>query len=152
MAFTELYQLNVTSSAFAENGMIPKKYTCDGEEVSPPLTIHNVPAAAKSVALIVHDPDAPHPGGMVHWVAWNLPLGGEIPEGYKGGKQGQNGKDKKGYMGMCPPEGSHQYHFYAYALDIKLELEASTDKIKLEKAMEEHIIAKGEMTGLYSKK
>lgn len=151
MAFTQIAQLNVTSSAFAEGGMIPQKYTCDGEEISPPVTIHNIPKEAKSVAIIVHDPDAPRANGMVHWIAWDLPLDGQIPEGYKGGGQGQNGGGKSGYMGMCPPEGMHHYHFYAYALDTKPDLEANADRHALEKAIDGHIIAKGEMTGIYSK-
>ena len=151
MAYTQLSQLNVTSNAFPEGGIIPKKYSCEGSEVSPPLTVHNIPAEAKSVVIIVHDPDAPHSGGMIHWIGWNFPLNGEIMEDYKGGVQGKNGGNKNGYMGMCPPDGIHHYHFYAYALDIKLELDSNADKTVLDKAMAGHIISQGKMVGLFGK-
>jgi Raf kinase inhibitor-like YbhB/YbcL family protein len=151
MAFTVQNKINVTSTAFAANGMIPVKYSCQGTEVSPPLIITNIPAGAKSLAIIFHDPDAPHPGGITHWVAWNIPLSGQIPENFKGGQQGQNSDNKSGYKGMCPPDGVHHYNFKVYALDILLQLSKDTDKPGLEAAMQGHIVGQGELTGLYGK-
>jgi Raf kinase inhibitor-like YbhB/YbcL family protein len=152
MAFTiRQAKLIVTSTAFIPNGMIPPKYSCEGAEVSPPLSITNIPAGTKSLALIVHDPDAPHPGGVTHWVAWNLPLDGNIPENFKGGNQGYNSDHKTGYKGMCPPDGTHRYNFLVYALDNTLQLDSTTDKQVLETAIQGHIIAQGKLTGLYSR-
>jgi Raf kinase inhibitor-like YbhB/YbcL family protein len=144
-------QLTVTSKSFADNGSIPLKYSCEGEQVSPPLQVSNVPAGAKSLALILHDPDAARPGGFTHWVAWNIDTNGDMPEGFKGGEQGHSGAGKPGYIGMCPPSGTHHYHFMVYALDTKLNLDITSDKAALEKAMEGHILAKGELVGLYKK-
>lgn len=144
--------LAVTSEAFRNNSIIPTKYSCEGKETNPPLKVSNVPSAAKSLALIVHDPDAPMKGGFTHWVMWNIDVNGEIPEGFKNAVEGLNGAKKKGYSGMCPPSGPHHYHFMVYALDARLELDpASTDKGVLERAMEGHILAKGGITGLYMK-
>lgn len=144
-------KLTVTSKAFSDNGMIPSKYSCEGDQSSPQLHIGNIPAGAKSLALIVHDPDAPRQGGFTHWVVWNIATDGEIPENFKGAEQGANGTGKNGYMGMCPPSGTHHYHFYVYALDTKLNIDKNTDKAGLEKAMKGHIIGEGELTGLYKK-
>ncbi len=143
--------LTVTSSAFKNNGMIPARYSCEGQEVSPPLQISNIPAAAKAIAIIVHDPDAPVTGGFTHWVMWNVATDGNVPEHYKGAEQGLNGAKQKGYKGMCPPSGTHHYYFMVYALDEQLNLDQNTDKAGLEKAMEGHILAKGELVGLYKK-
>ena len=144
--------LVVTSTAFKNNTMIPSKYSCEGKEVSPPLHIANIPSAAKCLALIVHDPDAPMKGGFTHWVMWNLDVKGEIPEGFKNKPQGLNSMKQKGYKGMCPPSGTHHYHFIVYALNELLELDpTTTDKAALEKAMDGHILAQGELVGLYKK-
>jgi len=152
MAFTTgQATLIVSSSAFMQNGMIPVKYSCQGAGFSPPLSVTNIPAGTKSLAIIVHDPDAPHPGGVTHWVAWNLPVDGNIPENYNGGKQGQNSDHKTGYKGMCPPNGVHHYNFKVYALDTMLQLDSTTDKTALESATQGHILAQGVLTGLYSK-
>lgn len=151
LAFTTKAPLTVTSNAFSVNGMIPAKYSCEGAEVSPPLHISGIPAGTKSLALIVHDPDAPHPGGVTHWVAWNLPLSGIIPENFKDGSQGLNSDNKTGYKGMCPPNGTHHYHFKVYALDVALQLVGTADKAALEKGMQGHVIAEGELIGLYAK-
>lgn len=150
-AFKKQAVLTVSSPAFSANGMIPAKYTCEGAGISPPLTITNIPSGAKTLAVVVHDPDAPHPGGVTHWVAWNLPTDGNVPENFKGGQQGQNSQHKNGYMGMCPPSGTHHYNFYIYALDTRLSLDSMTDKPGLEKAMQGHVLAQGVLTGLYSK-
>jgi Raf kinase inhibitor-like YbhB/YbcL family protein len=143
--------LVVSSKSFENNGNIPAKYSCEGEQVSPPLLVTNVPTNAKSLALILHDPDAPKKGGFTHWVVWNIDTKGEIPEGFKGAEQGLNGAGKTGYTGMCPPSGTHHYHFMVYALDVKLDIDKNTDKAGLEKSMQGHIISQGELIGLYKK-
>jgi Raf kinase inhibitor-like YbhB/YbcL family protein len=151
MAFTFQPALTVTSPAFQPDGKIPAKYSCEGAGVSPPLRITGIPAAAKSLAVIVHDPDAPKAGGVTHWVVWNLPVDGNIAENFKGGVQGFNSDNKPGYKGICPPSGTHHYNFMVYALDSKLVIDGKTDKAGLEKAMQGHVLAKGELTGLYAK-
>ena len=143
--------LTVTSSSFSNNGNIPAKYTCQGEQVSPPLKITGIPSGAKTLALILHDPDAPMQGGFTHWVVWNIPTDGNLSENFKGADQGWNGAKKSGYIGMCPPTGVHHYHFMVYALDTRLTLDKNTDKAGLEKAMTGHILAQGELVGLYEK-
>jgi Raf kinase inhibitor-like YbhB/YbcL family protein len=143
--------LAVSSPAFNANSMIPPKFTCEGASVSPALHLGEFPAQTKSLAIIVHDPDAAHPGGFTHWVAFNIDPTQDIPEGFKGGVQALNGSGKAGYTGPCPPSGTHHYHFMVYALDTKLDLPAQTDKAGLEKAMEGHILAQGDLVGLYKK-
>lgn len=144
--------LKITSSAFSNNGNIPMKYTCEGEQISPPLDITGIPAGTKSLALIVHDPDAPMKGGFTHWVVWNMdPSTTLIPEAFKSGEQGLNGAQKTGYIAMCPPTGTHHYHFIVYALNTKLDISKQTGKSGLEKAMKGHILAQGELVGLYKK-
>ncbi len=144
-------QLVVTSPGFKENGLIPSKYSCEGAEVSPPLDISNIPSAAKSLALIVHDPDAPMEGGFTHWVMWNIDVKGYLPEGFKNANQGLNSAKQTGYKGMCPPTGTHHYHFKLYALDEMMELDQNNDKASLEKRMQGHILEEGELIGLYKK-
>lgn len=143
--------LDVKSPVFDNNGMIPKKYSCDGENVNPPITVGDLPVGTKTVALIVHDPDAPVKGGYTHWVVWNIRPGVLITENYKDAPEGLNGSGKKGYTGMCPPSGTHHYHFMAYALNITLNIDKRTDKKYLEKAMKGHILAQGDLVGLYKK-
>jgi Raf kinase inhibitor-like YbhB/YbcL family protein len=150
-SFTDKTKLTITSAGFNSNGMIPSKYSCEGEEVSPPLSVHGIPAGAKSLALILHDPDAPVKGGFTHWVVWNIDIKGDIPENFKGADQGLNGAKKPGYKGMCPPSGTHHYHFMVYALDTRLSISKNTDKAGLESAMHGHILAEGELVGLYAK-
>jgi Raf kinase inhibitor-like YbhB/YbcL family protein len=143
--------LAVSSPAFGPNTMIPTKYTCQGASISPALHIGEFPAGTKSLAIILHDPDAGRPGGFTHWVVFNIDPTADIPEGYKGGVQALNGAAKAGYVGPCPPTGVHHYHFMVYALDTRLELSAKSGKAELEKAMEGHILAQGDLVGLYSK-
>jgi len=143
--------LSVTSPAFPANGPIPSKYSCQGVEVSPPLSITNIPAGTKSLALTIHDPDAAKAGGVTHWVIWNLAATGAIPENFKGASQGLNSDGKPGYKGMCPPSGTHHYHFKVYALNTRLSLRPHTDKAALELAVQGHVLAEGELVGLYSK-
>ncbi len=146
--------LRISSPAFSHNGGIPERYTCDGADVSPPLVIGDVPAAARSLALIVDDPDAPV-GTWVHWVVWNIDPGGrEIGEGKipARGIEGRNDWGRNGYGGPCPPSGAHRYFFKLYALDTSLKLPSSGTKKDLERAMEGHIIARGELMGLYKRR
>ncbi len=143
--------LEITSEAFKANAFIPSVYTCDGKNINPPIHIDRIPDEAKSLALIVDDPDAP--GGMwVHWVVWNIPLTHEIAENKIPGIEGMNDFRRNHYGGPCPPSGTHRYFFKIYALDTVLELSSQTNKVELEKAMGEHIVGFGEMVGLYKKK
>jgi Raf kinase inhibitor-like YbhB/YbcL family protein len=141
--------LTVKSQAFENNMLIPKKYSCDGQEVNPPLTVQGIPNEAKTLALIVDDPDAPR-GTFDHWVVWNIPPTGAIAENCVPGTEGINSAGQQAYIGMCPPSGTHRYYFKVYALDAKLELKPEQTKKKdLEKAMQGHILAKGDLVGLY---
>ncbi len=145
--------LEVTSPAFEPESRIPKKYTCDGEDVSPPLMWSGVPAEAKSLALIVDDPDAPM-GTWVHWVLYDLPPDlDSLPEGARGmGKEGVNDFRKTGYGGPCPPRGSeHRYFFKVYALDTVTNLKSGATKRDLENAMRGHILAQGQLIGIYGR-
>jgi Raf kinase inhibitor-like YbhB/YbcL family protein len=151
-SFSNSPALKISSPAFSNNGTIPAKYSCEGEEVSPALVIADLPSGTNSLALILHDPDAPAPGGFTHWVVWNIdPSANKIPENFKGAEQGLNGAKQTGYKGMCPPSGTHHYHFRVYALDTKLSLDKSTDKAGLEKSMKGHILGEGDLVGLYKK-
>lgn len=142
--------LQVSSPAFKENGLIPSKYTCEGQNINPALTVKNIPQGTKSLALIVDDPDAPN-GTFDHWVIWNIDPSGTIGENSAPGTEGKNGTGKNGYMGPCPPTGTHHYHFKVYALNGKLDLESGANKSQLEKAMTGHILAQAELIGLYKK-
>ena len=141
-------QLNISSIAFKADEMIPSKYTCDGVNINPPLDIKYIPEKAKWLALIVDDPDAPT-GTWVHWVVWNIPVTHHIKENEVHGTEGINDFQQQHYGGPCPPSGTHRYFFKVYALDALLDLPANTKKLQLEKAMSEHIIAFGELIGLY---
>jgi len=147
-------ELSISSPVFENNGSIPGKYTCDGMDVNPPLKIDNVPSEAKSLALIVDDPDAPR-GIWVHWVVWNIdPKTEEIREGTvpKDSVQGINDFEKRDYGGPCPPSGTHRYFFKLYALDSLLNFSSDAGKAGLEKAMEGHILAQAQIVGLYKRK
>ncbi len=151
-------QIKVKSTAFEEGGMIPKQYTCDGMDISPPLAWTSVPEGTKSIALICDDPDAPM-GTWVHWVLFNLPPDTkELPENVppqkrlgNGAIHGINDFRKIGYGGPCPPSGTHRYYFKVYALDTEINLKAGITKRKLLKAMKKHILAEGQLMGKYSK-
>ena len=152
-------EMKIKSSAFEEGGMIPGKYTCDGENVSPPLSWSDAPAETKTFALINHDPDAPA-GTWVHWVIYNIPGSEkELPEAIapkknldNGAVQGVNDFRKTGYGGPCPPGGTHRYYFKLYALDTKLDLQGDVTKDKLLDAMRGHILAEGQLMGKYSRR
>lgn len=146
-------KLTITSTAFSHEGPIPKKYTHEGEDISPPLKIAGTPMKVMSLAVIVDDPDAPL-GDFVHWVAWNLdPDLTLIKEGVQPENQGLNDTGKPGYFGPYPPEGRpHRYSFKVYALDTLLKLSEKALKTDLIKAMEGHILAEGELIGIYERK
>lgn len=151
--------MEVKSTAFQDGGMIPKLYTCDGQDISPPLSWSGVPADAKSIALIMDDPDAPR-GTWIHWVLFNIPpdtksLAPNVPRTASltsGAKHGNNSWPKLGYGGPCPPGGTHRYYFKVYALDIVLSLKTGITKAQLLKAMEGHILTEGQLMGKYSRK
>lgn len=143
--------LNISSTAFAAGGMIPSKYTCDGANVNPPLDIAGIPDNAKCLVLIVDDPDAPA-GIWVHWVVWNIPVANQIKENEAPGTEGMNDFRRRNYGGPCPPSGTHRYFFKIYALDATLNLPDNTTKSQLLNAMEGHIVASGELMGLYKRK
>ena len=151
--------MELKSSVFEAGGMIPKKYTCDGPDVSPPLSWSDVPVGTKSLALIADDPDAPM-GTWVHWVAWNIPanaraLEEDVPKRDtlpNGMKQGTTDFRRIGYGGPCPPSGTHRYFFKLYALDTTLNLPLGTTKKDLEKAMQGHVLAQTELMGKYARK
>ena len=145
--------ITVTSRAFQDGGEIPKKHTCDGEDVSPPLAWNGVPANAGSVALVVDDPDAPR-GTFTHWVLLDVDpataaiLEGQVPTG---AKQAKNSAGKASYFGPCPPSGTHHYRFTVYALSEAIGL---PDGAKLDDALnaiDSRSIARGRLTGLYSR-
>ena len=151
--------LQLTSSSFHPEGSIPSQFTCEGEDISPELTWKNAPSATKSFVLIVHDPDAPIAGGFTHWVVYNLPanvthIAQGAPKSEKlpgGGIQGKNGYSQIGYLGPCPPSGTHRYYFYLYALDTELNLQPGATKDDVEKAMKGHVLEKAELMGKYKK-
>jgi Raf kinase inhibitor-like YbhB/YbcL family protein len=153
--------LKLTSTAFSHDGEIPSKYTCEGEDLSPPLAWSGVPANAKSLALIVDDPDAPDPAAprmtWVHWVLYNIPpSAAALAEGAKalpaGTLQGLNDWKRTGYGGPCPPIGRHRYFHKLYALDTALPNLGQVPKPKLEAAMKPHVIAQAELVGTYQKR
>jgi Raf kinase inhibitor-like YbhB/YbcL family protein len=142
--------MEVTSTAFELNGLIPSKYTCDGEDVNPPLTIKSIPSGTKSLVLIVDDPDAP--GGVwTHWIVWNIPPG-DIKKASAPGVQGMNNFGKKEWGGPCPPGGTHRYYFRVFALDTELTIQEGALREELEKAMEDHILARGQLMARYVRK
>jgi len=144
--------MRITSPSFVSYKSIPSKYTCDGKNINPPLTIKGVPEGSKSLVLIMSDPDAPG-GTRIHWTIWNMdPALKQIVEGITPpGIEGKTSFGRTGYEGPCPPAGRHRYFFELYALDDILNLPAYSDKQALEKAMEGHINASTEMIVFYSK-
>ncbi len=143
-------EMKVTSPEFKNNEFIPKKFTCEGDDINPILVIEGIPKEAKSLALIVDDPDAPM-GTWVHWVVYDIPVVSKIDEDSIPGKQGSNDSGRKDYGGPCPPSGTHRYFFKIYALDTQLNLGEGISKKALEKAMDGHILDKAELVGLYQR-
>jgi Raf kinase inhibitor-like YbhB/YbcL family protein len=147
-------ELSITSPAFGDGQKIPEKYTCDGQNVSPPLTMENVPPGTKSLALVVEDPDAPH-GLFIHWTLWNInPRLAALEENSQPRESvcGKNSWGHNSYGGPCPPSGTHHYEFRLYALDSTLDISGNASREQLGEAMDTHILAVALLTGLYSKK
>lgn len=150
--------IEFSSSAFEDGAPIPRKYSCDGEDISPALSWDNLPAGTQSLALIMDDPDAPR-GTWVHWVVYDIPPESAgfaenvsaTGDGPGGGKQGNNSWKRIGYGGPCPPGGTHRYYFKLYALDTVLGLEAGATKGRLLKAMEGHVLDQGQLMGTFSR-
>ncbi len=150
--------IRISSTVFKEGELIPKKYTCDGENISPPLAWTSVPSGTKSLALIADDPDAPR-GTWVHWVLFNIPadakeLSENIPPRSilnNGARHGTNDFREIGYGGPCPPSGTHRYFFKLYALNAVLALESGATKAQVLKAMEGHILGEGQLMGKYKR-
>ncbi len=152
--------MKLTSTAFADHGPIPTKYTCEGQDIAPPLAWGGAPAGTRSFALIVDDPDAPDPAAprmtWVHWVLYDLPASAHaLPEGGRplpaGTREGLNDWHRTGYGGPCPPIGRHRYFFKLYALDTALGDLQLPSKAKLEQAMRGHVLAHAELVGTYQK-
>lgn len=154
--------LTLSSAAFSQNEPIPKRYTCDGDDLSPPLAWTGLPAGAKSLALIVDDPDAPDPAApkmtWVHWVLYDMPpTATGLPEGVSakalpaGTKEGLNDWKRTGYGGPCPPVGRHRYFHKLYALDVALGDLGKPTKANLEAAMKGHILAEAQLVGTYKR-
>ncbi len=145
------------ASVFENGEKIPSKFSCDGDNVNPPLTFSDIPAGTKSLALIMEDPDVPKylkPDGIFdHWVVWNMsPTSKGIAEKSEpDGVVGQNGRGGLQYTGPCPPDREHRYFFYLYALDTQLSIPKTSNKSDLLKAMERHIIEKAELMGRYER-
>jgi Raf kinase inhibitor-like YbhB/YbcL family protein len=145
--------MEIQSPAFEQHKPIPAKYTCEGQNVSPPLSIRDIPSGTKSLALIMDDPDAPM-GTFDHWIVWNLPADTKIlDEGASFPNQGKNHFKEVRYGGPCPPKGSnpHRYFFKLFALDGMIDLPKGSSKDQLEDAMEGHIIGKAELVGTYQR-
>lgn len=146
----------LTSTAFADGEAIPVEYTCEGSDLSPPLAWSGVPTGAKSLALIVDDPDAPDPAApqmtWVHWVVYNIPPDAEAAKELPAGaRRGLNDWKRTGYGGPCPPIGRHRYFHKLYALDTVLPDLGAPSKAELEDAMEGHVLARAELIGTYQK-
>ena len=150
--------MKIASSAFRHDGAIPRKFTCDGDDVSPPIEWSEMPPDAKTVALICDDPDAPK-GDFVHWVLFNVPAAaGALPEHLPrrpeladGARQGTNDFGKVGYGGPCPPSGTHHYRFTLYAVDGELHVSPSASRAAVQAALKGHVLASAQLTGTYQR-
>ena len=151
--------MELRSTAYRPGGAIPSRYACDGENLSPSFTWSNAPSRTQSLALVLHDPDAPHSGGFTHWILYGIhPATRQIEESESRpephtdfGVQGKNDAGSLGYTGPCPPSGTHRYTARIYALDIDLELEPGATRQELENAIEGHILDQAALTGTYAK-
>jgi Raf kinase inhibitor-like YbhB/YbcL family protein len=143
--------MKVESPAFNEGKRIPKLYTCEGEDVSPPLIVTDIPKNAKSLVVIVDDPDAPN-GTFDHWLAWNFPIKELIPQDVRPPVQGRNHFGETRYRGPCPPRGGpHRYYFKVFAVDYKLILKEGCTKFEVESAMKDHVVGKAHLMGVYQR-
>ncbi len=153
----ENQKMNITSSAFSSEELIPPKYTCDGENISPPLSWSHAPKSTRSFVLICDDPDAPM-GTWDHWILFNIPVEiAAFPENISvselsGIKSGRNSWGRNGYGGPCPPSGTHRYFFKLYALDSMLSVQEGSSKKEIENAMDGHILAEAVLMGRYKRK
>ena len=150
--------MELSSAAFKNGAPIPKQFTCDGPNVSPPLQWSGIPDGSKSLALLVDDPDAPR-GSWVHWILFNIPPGAAgLPENIKktvtipnGARQGMNDFHEVGYGGPCPPGGKHRYFFRLYALDAELTVDAGATRAQFERAMQGHVVSDAQLMGTYQR-
>lgn len=146
-------KMEILSEAFEKGGRIPAKYTCEGENINPPLIFRDAPKEAKSLAFIMDDPDAPD-GTFVHWLAWNIPPDAQAVEegrGMQDAVEGANDNGDIGYTGPCPPSGEHHYYFRLYALDALLTLGPDGTRDELDAAIDEHLIDSAELVAIYKK-
>jgi Raf kinase inhibitor-like YbhB/YbcL family protein len=143
--------LEIASGAFETGGTIPSRHTCDGENVSPPLSLSGAPEGTRSLALVVDDPDAPV-GTFTHWLAWGIgsTVNG-LGEGQAAPREGRNGFGTVGYAGPRPPHGRHRYFFRLHALDAELDLEPGADRDQLDRALEGHVLETAELVGGYER-
>jgi Raf kinase inhibitor-like YbhB/YbcL family protein len=147
---SNLATLSVSSPAFEPNGIIPDKYTCQGRNINPAISVGNLPHGTISLTLIIDDPDAAN-GTFTHWIVWNIRPEQPINEDSVPGIQGENSFGTQSYKGPCPPSGTHRYIFKLFALDTLLDLKAGADKETVEKAMKPHMLGTGTLTGKYKK-
>lgn len=144
-------KLSVSSPDFEHEGVLPRKFTCDGDDTNPTLFVEGIPERCKSLVVIVEDPDV-STTTFNHWIVWNVPPQETLVEGNVKGVEGSNSLGKNNYLGPCPTAGSHRYFFKVYALDRTLALEKDTDKAELERAMAPYVLAQGEIMGTYQRK
>jgi Raf kinase inhibitor-like YbhB/YbcL family protein len=143
--------MRISSAAFEDEGDIPARYTCDGENVSPPLELDDLPSETVSLVLVMDDPDAPM-GTWDHWVAYDIDPLTDIPEAVAAlGTAGSNSWGHMGYRGPCPPRGTHRYNFQLFALDRRLGWEEGADKTSVLEAIHDHVIAEASLLGFYSR-
>ena len=151
--------MELKSSAYRPGGTIPVRYSCEEQNISPPFSWAGAPAGTQSFALILHDPDAPREGGFTHWIIYDIDpdlqqIDENVPKKEKVaglGNQGRNDGGSIGYMGPCPPSGTHRYIARIYALDAKLNLPPGASSQDLDSAMENHILDRGALTGMFAK-
>ncbi len=142
--------MDIKTPAFTPEGSIPREFTCDGADKNPELQISGVPSEAKSMVLIVDDPDAPG-GTFLHWLLYNIDPTDRIAEGSAPGSEGANDFGKTAYGGPCPPSGTHRYYFRLYALDTALDLPGGAERQEVEREMDGHVLAEAQLMGTYSR-
>ena len=130
---------------------MPAKYTCEGDNASPPLNVNNIPAQTQSLAVIMYDPNATTNASETYWLIWDIDTAGTIPENFVNDHESMNVAREYGYHAACPLSGTHYYHFMVYALDTKFAGGRNTTRAKLESAMRGHVLAKGELVGVYDR-
>jgi Raf kinase inhibitor-like YbhB/YbcL family protein len=144
-------EFEISSDAFEDGASIPSRHTCDGANVSPPLSFAGAPQGTRSLALVVDDPDAPV-GTFTHWLAWGIDASAEgLEEGEAAPREGRNGFGTTGYAGPCPPRGRHRYFFRLHALDSELDLRPGADRDHLDRALDGHLLETAELVGSYER-